>query len=283
MPSKIIQKLSELSQVVNDARGANRSIGVVPTMGALHAGHVSLAQTAVEQSDITIATIFVNPTQFAAGEDLEQYPRTLDADVEQLSQVGIDYVFAPQPAEIYPDGFSTSVDPPKVSQSLEGEHRPTHFCGVATVVLKLLNMTGADKAFFGQKDYQQLLVVRQMVKDLNVRCEIVACPIVRDEDHLALSSRNRYLSAEERQQALALNRTLKLAESLIRDGEQDTHVIMNEMKQSLIDGGVDSIDYAMIANADDLTIPDEIKLPVVCLLAAHVGTTRLIDNCVIQD
>ena len=252
-------------------------------MGALHAGHISLAHSACEQADVTIATIFVNPTQFAAGEDLEKYPRTLEADVEQLSQAGIDYVFAPQPDEVYPGGFSTYVDPPEIAKPFEGEHRPTHFSGVTTVVLKLLNMTGADKAFFGQKDYQQMLVVRQMVNELNVPCEIVSCPIVRDQDGLALSSRNRYLSKEERQQALSLSKTLQLAESLIRDGERDTHVIMNEMKQSLIDGGVDSIDYAMVANADDLTIPDEITLPVVCLLAAQVGSTRLIDNCVVQD
>ena len=252
-------------------------------MGALHDGHFSLARAAVQQADFTIATIFVNPTQFAAGEDLTTYPRTLEEDVEQLYELGIDCVFAPEPSEVYPDGFSTFVDPPQVSKSLEGEHRPTHFRGVATVVLKLLNMTSANKAFFGQKDYQQLVVVRQMVRDLNVPCEIVACPTMRAEDGLALSSRNRNLSEQERQQALSLSSTLELAESLIRDGERDTHVIMNEMKQSLIDGGVDTIDYAMVANADDLTIPDEIELPAVCLVAAYVGGTRLIDNRIVQD
>jgi pantoate--beta-alanine ligase len=252
-------------------------------MGALHEGHLSLAKASKEKADFTIATIFVNPTQFAAGEDLDQYPRTLDNDIQLLNQVGVDLVFAPDNDQIYPAGFSTLIQPPKVSLTFEGEHRPTHFGGVATVVLKLLNMTRATFAFFGQKDYQQSLVIQRMVDDLNVPCQIVICPIVRDADGLALSSRNRYLSDAEREQALSLSRTLRMTEQLIREGELDTHIVMNEMKQSLIDGGVDMIDYAMVARADDLTIPDEIELPAVCLVAAHVGSTRLIDNCVIRS
>lgn len=282
MVAEVIESTEKLEQVVGLIREQAKSIGIVPTMGALHNGHVSLAEASKAKADVTIATIFVNPTQFAAGEDLEKYPRTISADVEKLGTVGVDYVFVPNDQMMYPEGFSTYVDPPSVSRVLEGEHRPTHFRGVATIVLKLLNLTRADFAFFGQKDYQQVAVVRAMVNDLNVPCQIVTCPIVRDDDGMALSSRNRYLSDQEREQGLSLSRTIKMAEELIREGEKDTHVIMNEMKQSLIDGGVDSIDYAMVANAGDLTIPDTIKLPVVCLVAAHVGATRLIDNCLVE-
>ncbi len=282
MTAKVIQTLDELNGVVNDLKNGQKRIGVVPTMGALHAGHVSLASKSIELADSTIATIFVNPAQFAPGEDLDQYPRTLERDIEHLGNIGVDFVFAPDNDVIYPDGFSTFIEPPAVAKKLEGEHRPAHFRGVTTVVLKLLNMTQADMACFGQKDYQQCLVVQHMVRDLNIPCEIVICPIIRDDDGMALSSRNRYLSDEEREKGLSLSRTLTLAESLISEGETDTHVLMNEMKQSLIDGGVDSIDYAMVADADDLSIPDEVKRRVVCLVAAHVGSTRLIDNCVVE-
>lgn len=279
---EVIRDIAHLSATVNAIIQRGERIGLVPTMGALHAGHTSLAVASKQRTDVTIATIFVNPAQFAPGEDLDRYPRTVDEDIKKLDEVGVQFVFVPQPSEIYPEGFSSQIQPPQVAKTLEGEHRPTHFAGVATVVLKLLNMTRAHVAFFGQKDFQQSLVIRHMVDDLNVPCEIVICPIVRDPDGLALSSRNRYLTEEERQQALALNRTLKLTEQLVREGETDNHVVMNEMKQSLIDGGVDMIDYAMVADANDLTIPDEISLPAVCLVAAQVGNTRLIDNCVIQ-
>lgn len=282
MNIQIIRTAEELGQVVEQITGQQKSIGLVPTMGALHAGHISLAEASLHQMDTTIATIFVNPTQFAPGEDLDQYPRTLDDDIRQLESVGVPFVFAPDPSEVYPEGFSTTISPPKVAETLEGECRPDHFGGVATVVLKLIHLTRAHAAFFGQKDFQQSLVITRMVADLNVPCRIVVCPIVRDEDGLALSSRNRFLSVTERESALALSRTLKMTRELIQDGERDAHVIMNEMKQGLIDGGVDEIDYAMVANANNLTIPEEIELPAVCLVAARIGSTRLIDNCLIE-
>jgi pantoate--beta-alanine ligase len=251
-------------------------------MGASHAGHVSLAEASVAQTDVTIATIFVTPTQFAPDEDLSTYPRTLDEDLAQLERAGVDAVFVPDENEMYPPGCTTSVVPPQLAATLEGEFRPTHFAGVATVVLKLLNMTQADVAFFGQKDYQQALVVRRMVADLNVPVRIEVCPIVRDDDGLAMSSRNVYLSAEERKIALTLKRTLDLAETQIREGQRDGFELITEMRQSLIDGGVTSIDYAAVVHADTLETLDPIQLPCVALVAAHVGTTRLIDNCLIE-
>lgn len=282
MPTQVIETLTKLKQFVADCRGHRKTIGIVPTMGALHAGHLSLVKASLSQADVTIVTIFVNPTQFAPTEDLAAYPRHLDNDLQQLEQLGDIVVFAPSEAEVYPADATTRVIPPTISKKLEGEFRPTHFAGVATVVLKLLNMTQADKAFFGQKDFQQVAVVKQMVKDLNVPCEICTCPIVRDADGLALSSRNAYLSEEERVIALTLNKTLDEIESMVKSGLTDGFEVITEMRQMLIDGGVDVIDYAIVANSVDLETSDPISLPVVALIAAHVGKTRLIDNRIIE-
>lgn len=278
MAIKTLSTIEELSAVIESAKSESKRIGVVPTMGALHAGHLSLAKRSVEQMDVTIATIFVNPTQFSPSEDLDQYPRTLESDLERLDEVSVDYAFVPTNELIYPAGCSTTVNPPLVSKKLEGEFRPTHFGGVATVVLKLLNLTQADVAFFGQKDFQQVMVIQQMVADLNVACEISVCPIVRDEDGLALSSRNAYLSSEEREVSLSLSRTLDFVEQQIRDGQRDGFELITEMRQQLIDAGVDSIDYAIVANPNSLDAMDQVSFPAVALIAAHVGKTRLIDN-----
>ena len=285
MPAKMIETIAELKSVVREFQQKNRTIGVVPTMGALHSGHLSLAEYSLKEADETIATIFVNPTQFSPSEDLDQYPRTLAADVEQLEALGVKFVFAPAPSEIYPGGnaaATTSVVPSTVAKKLEGEFRPSHFKGVATVVLKLLNLTEADFAYFGQKDFQQVMVVKQMVADLNVPVEIRTCPIIRDPDGLALSSRNVYLSEQEREVALSLNQTLTDVENQIRGGQRDGFEIITEMRQSLIDAGVDSIDYALVANPMTLVTMDTIQLPVVALIAAYVGKTRLIDNRLIE-
>ena len=273
-----IKQLSELQRQLGQVRAAGKTIGLVPTMGALHAGHISLAMASVRQCDVTVATIFVNPTQFAEGEDLDEYPRTLQADLDKLWAAKVDFVFAPEKESIYPPGFSTSVNPPKLAERLEGEFRPTHFGGVCTVVLKLLNMVGADIAFFGQKDFQQAAVLKQMVADLNVPTKIEVCPIIRDPDGLAMSSRNVYLSEEERKIALSLSQTLKYTRKQIESGDTDVYGLMTEMRQMLIDAGVTSIDYAAIADPDTLEVQEQITLPVVLLLAAHVGKTRLIDN-----
>ena len=209
-------------------------------------------------------------------------PRDLEADLEKLTAFGAPTVFAPVKEELYPSNCSTQVLPSEIANRLEGRFRPSHFVGVATIVLKLLNLTSADRAFFGQKDFQQLMVVRRMVADLNVPTEIVSCPIVREADGLALSSRNIYLSADERAKALSLNKTLKQVQTQIRRGERDGHALMAEMKQMLIDGGVSSIDYAVVASPATLELYDTVDLPAVALVAAHVGSTRLIDNILIE-
>ena len=282
MPTNVIRTLTHLSEFVADCKQRLKTIGIVPTMGALHAGHLSLVTASLSQSDITIVTIFVNPTQFAPTDDLADYPRTLECDIKQLEQLGDVVVFAPEESEVYPPDASTRLVPPAIAKKLEGEFRPTHFAGVATVVVKLLNMTQADKAFFGQKDFQQVAVVKQTVKDLNMACEIYACPIVRDPDGLALSSRNAYLSDPEREIALTINKTLDEIQTQVQAGLTDGFEVITEMRQMLIDGGVDSIDYATVVNPVDLETSDPIRLPVVALIAVHVGKTRLIDNRIIE-
>lgn len=278
MDLEILSSLAALTKVIGELKHSHKTIGVVPTMGAIHEGHLSLVRNSLNQTDETIVTIFVNPTQFAANEDLNRYPKTLEADVAKLKSEGVRYVFAPSNEDVYPKNFSTSVMPPVVSRRLEGEFRPTHFGGVATVVLKLLNMTQADKAFFGQKDFQQARVITQMVADLNVSTEICICPIARDEDGLALSSRNAYLSREQRSIALSLNQTLDYVEQQIQAGQRDGFEVVTEMRQRLIDAGVQKIDYAIVANPETLEMADPIVLPVVALIAGYVGETRLIDN-----
>ena len=282
MPTQVIRTLTHLSEFVADCKQRLKTIGIVPTMGALHAGHLSLVTASLSESDITIVTIFVNPTQFAPTDDLADYPRTLECDIEQLEQLGDVVVFAPDESEVYPPDASTRLVPPAIAKKLEGEFRPTHFAGVATVVVKLLNMTQADKAFFGQKDFQQVAVVKQTVKDLNMACEIYACPIVRDPDGLAFSSRNAYLSDPEREIALTINKTLDEIQTQVQAGLTDGFEVITEMRQMLIDGGVDSIDYATVVNPVDLETSDPIRLPVVALIAVHVGKTRLIDNRIIE-
>ena len=278
----IIHGPEEIRAVVEKHKREGKTVGCVPTMGALHEGHLSLAKISVEETDVTVVTIFVNPTQFAPGEDLDKYPRQLDEDVKLLTEAGVDYVFVPETETMYPAGSSTSVAPPKVSRKLEGEFRPTHFGGVATIVLKLFNIVCPDVAFFGQKDFQQVAVLKQMVCDLNVPVKIRTCPIIRDEDGLALSSRNVYLSDEERKVALSINQTLWYVKQQIESGQRDGFEIITEMRQQLIDGGVTSIDYVAVVNPNTLENCDPVELPVALLIAAYVGKTRLIDNCVVE-
>lgn len=274
--------VSWLAELVGQWRAAGQKIGIVPTMGALHAGHLSLVKAARIDCDRVIATIFVNPTQFAPTEDLAKYPRTLGEDLELLAAEGVDAVLVPKEEEIYPPGFSTYVEPPSVARGWEGAARPTHFRGVATVVLKLLNMTRADICYLGQKDFQQVAVVRKMVADLNVPCEIRMCPTVRDPDGLAMSSRNRYLSPAERTIGLSLSRTLAAAERMIRDGVRDGAKLSAWMQDQLRQAGVSQVDYALVANPDTLEPVREFMLPVVLLVAAKVGTTRLLDNLLVS-
>lgn len=252
-------------------------------MGALHEGHLSLVAASNRECDFTVVTIFVNPTQFAPHEDFAKYPRTLEADLEKLAAFKVDAVFAPSNEEMYPPGFSTYVEPPAAASPWEGECRPGHFRGVATVVLKLFHAVPADVAYFGHKDYQQSVVIRRMVEDLNLPIEIRVLPTVREPDGLAMSSRNVYLSPQERQRALALSRSLQLAEQSTTQGERSAKTLRERMLETLHSGGVTDIDYVAIVDPETLAPVDELTGPAVALIAARVGTTRLIDNCRLLD
>ena len=273
----------DLATAIDEYRQRDYSIGLVPTMGALHAGHLSLVERSLETTDVTVVSIFVNPTQFGPSEDLSQYPRPLERDLEMLRRAGAHLVFVPEVAEVYPENCTLVVEPPELARGLEGEFRPSHFGGVCTVVFKLFELIPADVAFFGEKDFQQLAVVRQMVADCKVATRVEGCPIIREPDGLAMSSRNIYLAESEREIALSLNRALSSIAEAVEQGETDGHLLMAEMRQELIDGGVSEIDYAVLADPITLEIVDEVEGPVVALIACHVGTTRLLDNRVIAS
>ena len=274
----LVTTRQRLREALRPVRSAGKSIGLVPTMGALHEGHLSLVRASLAECDYTVVSIFVNPTQFGPHEDFLEYPRTLDADLERLRTCGVDLAFAPSNAEMYPNDFSTYVEPPRVAEPLEGQCRPGHFRGVATVVLKLFHLVQADVAYFGQKDYQQSLVIRHMVRDLDVPTEIRVCPTVREPDGLAMSSRNRYLSASERRCALALWRSLRLATELFARGERDPDVVGEQMRK-LLQADTARIDYVALAHPETLEPADELDASTMALVAAYVGATRLIDNC----
>jgi pantoate--beta-alanine ligase len=275
----VVTTITEIRSLVQATKGAGKRVGLVPTMGALHAGHLSLVEAANRECGFTVVTIFVNPAQFGPREDFARYPRALEADLEKLASVRVDAVFAPNNEEMYPPGFSTCVEPPDVARLWEGTCRPGHFRGVTTIVLKLFNAVPADAAYFGHKDYQQSAVIRRMVQDLNVPIEIRVMPTVREPDGLAMSSRNVYLSPEERRRALSLSQALKLAEQLALDGERDAAFIRRRMHEKLQSGGVDRIDYATIVDPETLIELEQLDGPAIALIAAHVGKTRLIDNC----
>lgn len=277
-PPLIVRTIVELRRAVADARRAGKRIGLVPTMGALHAGHVSLVDASAAACDFTVVTVFVNPTQFGPKEDFSKYPRTFEADVAAVGRAGANLVFAPDNAEVYPQGFATFVEVGGVAESLEGECRPGHYRGVATVVLKLFQMVGADVAYFGQKDYQQTLVVRQMVRDFNLPIEIETCPTVREPDGLALSSRNVYLSAAERRSALVISRALRKVEQSVAAGQRDVWKLRDDLHTELATVPEVRVQYAVVADAATLHEPAILDRPCVALVAAHVGTTRLIDN-----
>jgi pantoate--beta-alanine ligase len=278
----IIDQPRAMQDFVRSAQRAGRRVGIVPTMGALHEGHLSLARASKERCAATVVTIFVNPTQFGPHEDFQKYPRTLEADLALLAPLEVDAVFAPTNAAMYPAGYSTYVEPPAVALPLEGHFRPGHFRGVATVVLKLFHACPADAAFFGAKDYQQALVVQRMVADLNVPIEVQVLPTVREPDGLAMSSRNRYLNAAERQQALALSRSLQRAADLVAAGQRSAAAILEQMQAIFAAAGIRDIDYISLADPQTLAPVTEIRGPVVALIAARVGGTRLIDNRVIE-
>ncbi|MGI6296730.1 MAG: pantoate--beta-alanine ligase [Armatimonadota bacterium] len=280
---KLLHTITETKQAISDARNAGKVIGLVPTMGALHEGHLSLIQNARRQCDFVVVSVFVNPTQFGPSEDFNRYPRTLEDDAHKCEQAGVDLIFAPDAQEMYPPGFDSWVEIGGVTTMLEGESRPGHFKGVATVCLKLFNIIQADRAYFGQKDYQQLQVIKKMVRDLNVPIEIVQVQTVRESDGLALSSRNRYLNDYQRQAALILQEALKAAKRVYESGQRDGRALEQTLRNTLSSQLLAEIDYAVVVDAETLLPIDNIDRPVVALLAVRIGTTRLIDNLILTD
>jgi pantoate--beta-alanine ligase len=280
---RVIHSPAEMQKAVAALRQTGRRVGLVPTMGALHAGHLSLVEVARRRADDVAATIFVNPTQFGPTEDFQKYPRTLDADLDALSAAGCSLCFVPTADAMYPPGFSTYVEPPAVANVLEGVCRPGHFRGVATIVLKLFQLVPADFACFGEKDYQQLQVIRRLVADLNVPMKIVACPTVREPDGLAMSSRNRYLSPAEREQALTISQALQLAADLASSGERSAAALTQAMQQVLRKAQITRVDYAAVVDPETLAPIEQLSGPARVLIAAHVGSTRLIDNRQIES
>ncbi|MEX2142829.1 MAG: pantoate--beta-alanine ligase [Pirellulales bacterium] len=277
----VIATVAELQTLVRAERLAGKRIGLVPTMGALHEGHLSLVDAARRECSFTVATIFVNPTQFGPNEDYARYPRTLEQDLALLAARGVDLVFAPQREEMYRPGHATTLTVEGVTTRWEGEFRPGHFAGLATIVLKLFNAALPDVAFFGQKDYQQSVVIRRMIVDLDLPIEIRLCPTVRDADGLALSSRNRYLSADERRRGLSLSQCLRRAAELYRAGQRDADQIAAAMI-SILSAAPVEIDYAAIVHPDTLELTSVVRPGSVALVAAGVGTTRLLDNQIFE-
>lgn len=281
---QIIKTPAELNAVSKKLRSEGKTIGLVPTMGYLHEGHKSLIRKSAEQNDVTIVSVFVNPTQFGPGEDLETYPRDLERDKEAAESAGAEYIFHPDPEDMYPEGYGTfvSVDS-DITKILCGKTRPGHFRGVATVVTKLFNISMADRAYFGQKDAQQLAVIMRMVSDLNMNIEIVPCPIVREKDGLAMSSRNTYLSAEERKQALSLSAALKEAEDNIKSGETDLEKIKQDIRARISRSPLADIEYIESCAFPSLEpYCGKLVEKTLIALAVRFGKTRLIDNIIIE-
>ena len=275
---EIIRTIAWMKEMARQARAESRIIGLVPTMGALHAGHTSLIERAKKECSHLIASIFVNPKQFGPNEDFAKYPRAFESDSEKMKQAGVDALFAPEAAEIYPKGFSTYVHVEGLSERLEGRSRPGHFRGVATVVMKLLQIVQPDRAYFGRKDAQQARLVTQMARDLNLVSEIVVCPIVRESDGLALSSRNAYLNPDERKAATVLYRALAATKEELARGERDALHLKNVLQRTLGKERLATVDYAEIMDAESFEPVVRVSKPCYVLLAVFVGKTRLIDN-----
>lgn len=279
---QILITVREMQQACRNLRRTS-TLGLVPTMGALHDGHLSLVRRALAECDAAAATIFVNPTQFAPGEDYDTYPRTFEEDCAKLEAAGTTLLFAPTPEEMYPSGATTFVEVPDVGDRLDGASRPGHFRGVATVVAKLFHIAGPDRAYFGQKDAAQIAVLRAMVRDLNFPVRLVACPIIREQDGLAMSSRNRKLSPQDRRRALILHRALQRACELLEAGETNAGVVRNMLLETFAaDEGV-RLDYAAIVDPSTLLPVEDTAQGALIAVAAWVGSTRLIDNILTEN
>jgi pantoate--beta-alanine ligase len=277
-----IRTIAWMKESARQARAEGRIIGFVPTMGALHAGHTALVQRAKQECAPVVASIFVNPKQFGPNEDFAKYPRSLESDSEKFSAAGVDALFLPDAAEIYPGGFRTYVTVEGLSDRLEGRSRPGHFRGVATVVMKLLEIVQPHYAYFGRKDAQQVRIISQMVRDLNLDTEIVVCPIVREPDGLALSSRNAYLKADERRAATVLHRALQAGRAELTAGVRDSLRLQLVMRRVLEAEALAAVDYAEIVDADAFEPVTRIARPCYVLLAVFIGKTRLIDNLYLE-
>jgi pantoate--beta-alanine ligase len=278
----VCKRISEVREVLQGQREKGSRIALVPTMGYLHRGHLTLVEQAKRDGAFVVMSIFVNPLQFGPNEDFSRYPRDLERDAKLAEEAGVDLIFNPEVEEMYPSKNLTTVEVGELGESLCGASRPGHFRGVTTVVSKLFHIVQPDRAYFGQKDYQQYLIIRQMVRDLNFPIQVIPVPIVRESDGLALSSRNVYLSSEQRQEALVLNRSLKEAESWIRNGEWSAEVIEKRIKEKIQSKSSGKIDYVEIRSAENLERSSQIKDSVVIALAVRFGTTRLIDNLIVE-
>ena len=276
--TEVLRRIDCAKEYIYKWKSEDLSIGFVPTMGCLHAGHLSLVERSARENDKTVVSIFVNPAQFGEGEDFNEYPRDFEADVKLCREAGVDLIFAPDEASIYPDGHSTYVDVSGLTDNLCGRARKGHFRGVCTVLVKLFNILKPTRAYFGKKDAQQLCVVRRMVEDLNMDLDVVGCETVREKDGLAMSSRNRYLGSKEREAALCLSRALNFVEKVIASGERNVNAIKSEVLGFISNQSGVRLDYFEIVDARNMRPVKVLKKPCLCAIAAYVGKTRLIDN-----
>lgn len=280
---KILRTVAEITAYTAPLKKEGKIIGLVPTMGALHEGHLTLMRRARQACDIVIASVFVNPTQFGPNEDFDAYPRQFEADCAKLEGVNVDAVFHPEPAEMYPQGYATYVNVEgSITNKLCGAQRPGHFRGVATVVTKLINLARADKAFFGQKDAQQVVVIKRFVQDLHLPVEIEMVPIVREESGLARSSRNAYLSPAEKEAALVLSRSLRKAKELFEAGQRDVALLKDTVQAEISAEPLASIDYVELYSFPDLDPIEQVNAPALLAIAVRIGKTRLIDNVILE-
>lgn len=280
---RIVKTIDEVRRQVKEWKAEGLTVGFVPTMGYLHEGHASLIAASHRDNDRTVVSDFVNPMQFGPTEDLESYPRDIERDAAIVEENGGDLIFHPEPNEMYHEGFSSFVDMTILTEELCGLSRPVHFRGVCTVVSKLFNIVQPDRAYFGKKDAQQLAVIRHMVDDLNMDIEIIGCPIIREEDGLAKSSRNTYLNSEERQAALVLSKAISCGIELVRNGEKDCSAIIASMKDIINSEPLARIDYVKIVDCSTMQQISTLDRPALCAMAVYIGATRLIDNFFTED
>jgi len=279
---KTVKTIREMKRLSAKIRAEGQSIGLVPTMGFLHEGHLTLVRASLNKADVTVVSIFVNPTQFEPDEDFNDYPRNMAQDSFQLEREGVDYLFTPSVKEVFPEGYKTYVEAYELQEKLCGRSRPGHFRGVCTVVLKLFNIVQPEMAFFGQKDAQQAVILKKMVKDLNLDMEMNILPIVRSEDGLALSSRNAYLDSESRTAALVLSESLKMAALELDRGERDPIVLKNKMKKLILTKPQARVDYIEIVDKENLVSLKKLSGHILIALAVYFGNVRLIDNAIIE-